>query len=106
MASEDEQRYEEVQKVIDQIDGLGTGTSATERAKRLSQLLDEWPEQHAKIRAMRQAAVTEMRDSGMSLRAIAAELGISFGRVHQIIGGVTKAPPKKTGKGPVENSAE
>ncbi|MBD3546813.1 sigma-70 family RNA polymerase sigma factor [Streptomyces sp. JV180] len=88
-------RDQEVQQVLDSIDALGTAETPAARAKRLTQLLDAMPEKQAKVREMRQQAVTEMRDEGMSLRAIAAELGISFGRVRDIIDGVTKRPPKK-----------
>lgn len=88
-------RDEEVQQVLDSIDALGQAESPAARAKRLTQLLDAMPERQAKVREMRQQAVIEMKDGGMSLRAIAAELDISFGRVRDIIEGVTKRPPKK-----------
>lgn len=89
-------RDEEVQRVLDSIDVLGEAESPTARAKRLTELLDAMPETQSKVREMRQQAVIEMRDSGMTLRAIAAELGISFGRVRDIIEGVTnRRKPKK-----------
>ncbi|MGW6391154.1 hypothetical protein ACWFR1_11755 [Streptomyces sp. NPDC055103] len=93
MGEEDPQLDEEVKRVLDSIDTLGsTDVPAAERAKRLSQLLDEWPDAHSRVRAARQAAMKEMQDDGMSLRAISAETGISFGRVREIIAGVTKRP--------------
>ncbi|MFE9127747.1 hypothetical protein ACFYOF_20455 [Streptomyces sp. NPDC007148] len=91
MGEEDPQREVEVQRVLDAINGLGSAdVPAAERAKRLTQLLDEWPEAHSRVRAMRQAAMQEMQDDGLSLRAISAQTGISFGRVREIIQGVTK----------------
>ncbi|TFV33162.1 hypothetical protein E4K10_30240 [Streptomyces sp. T1317-0309] len=91
MGEEDPQLEVEVQRVLDAINGLGSAdVPAAERAKHLTQLLDEWPEAHSRVRAMRQAAMQEMQDDGLSLRAISAQTGISFGRVREIIQGVTK----------------
>ncbi|MGJ3558982.1 hypothetical protein ACR6C2_08365 [Streptomyces sp. INA 01156] len=100
MGEEDPQVDEEVQRVLDAIDQLGsTEAPAAERAKRLTQLLDEWPEAHSRVRAMRQAAMQELQNEGLSLRRIAIETGISFGRVREIIQGVTKRPRKKKPEG-------
>lgn len=88
-------RDEEVQAVLDSIDALGHAEAPSERAKRLTQLLDAMPGAQSKIREMRQQAVIEMRAEGMSLRAIATELDISFGRVRDIIEGITKRPKKR-----------
>lgn len=99
MGEEDPQLDEEVQGVLDAIEALGAAeVPAATRAKRLTELLDEWPDTHSKVRAMRQAAMQEMQDDGMSLRKISAETGISFGRVREIIQGVTKRSPKKAGE--------
>lgn len=92
-------RDQEVQQVLDAIDALGDAETPAARAKRLTQLLDAMPEKQAKVREMRQQAVTEMKAGGMSLRAIAAELDISFGRVRDIIEGVTKRAPKPKPEG-------
>ncbi len=46
---------------------------------------------------MRQAAMKELQDGGLSLRAISAETGVSFGRVREIIQGVTKRTKEKGG---------
>ncbi|MER6981533.1 hypothetical protein ABT317_32330 [Streptomyces carpinensis] len=98
MGEEDPQLEEEVQRVLDAIDELGSpDVPAAERAKRLTQLLDEWPDAHSRVRAMRQAAMKELQDGGLSLRAISAETGVSFGRVREIIQGVTKRTKEKGG---------
>jgi len=77
--------------VLDSIESLGAEDQpAAERVKRLTQLLDHWPDAHSRVRAMRQAALQEMQADGKSLRKISAETGISFGRVREIIAGVTK----------------
>ncbi|MFD8509654.1 hypothetical protein ACFV27_00710 [Streptomyces antimycoticus] len=77
--------------MLDAIHALGAEDDPPAvRAKRLTELLEQWPETHARVRQMRQAALKEMQDGGMSLRAISAETDISFGRVREIIQGVTK----------------
>ncbi|MEU3507648.1 hypothetical protein ABZ733_06930 [Streptomyces longwoodensis] len=86
---------EEVQRVLDSIDGLGADGSAEDRALRLTHLLDQWPDTHAKVRAARQQAVKELHDDGMSYRKIAMLLGVSFGRVRQIIDGESAGQAKR-----------
>ncbi|MEU7323349.1 hypothetical protein ABZ682_22780 [Streptomyces griseoviridis] len=93
MGEEDPQLDEEVQRVLDVINALGSKDQpAAVRAKLLTQLLDEWPAAHSRVRALRQEAMKELRDDGLTLRAISAETGISFGRVREIIQGVTRRP--------------
>ena len=91
---------EEVRRVLDTIDALGTDGEAADRAQRLTALLDEWPDAHARVRALRQAAVKELHDGGMSYRKIGALLGISFGRVRQILDGDTSSASDR--KAPAE----
>ncbi|MDX3759314.1 sigma factor-like helix-turn-helix DNA-binding protein [Streptomyces sp. AK02-04a] len=94
---------EEVRRVLDSIDALGEQGDAAERAKRLTELLDELPGSQSKAREMRQKAVREMRDQGMTLREIGTLLGISFGRVRQIADGVTNPRTQKMPKGEEES---
>ena len=86
---------EEVRRVLDSIDALGEAGDAADRARRLTELLDEWPDTHAKVRELRQQAVAELHQSGMSYRKIGELLNISFGRVRQIIEGVTNPRTQK-----------
>ncbi|MGW5931573.1 hypothetical protein ACWF2L_35845 [Streptomyces anulatus] len=96
MGEEVPQLDQEVKRVLDSIDTLGAADQpAADRVKRLTELLDQWPDAHSKVRAMRQAALQEMQEDGKSLRKISAETGISFGRVRDIIQGVTKRPKVK-----------
>jgi DNA-directed RNA polymerase specialized sigma24 family protein len=96
---------EEVQRVLDSIDALGTDGDAAERAKRLTALLDGWPDTHARVRALRQQAVQELHRSGMSYRKIGELLGVSFGRVRQIIDGETAGPAKRKRAAAEDSSA-
>ncbi|WP_344326694.1 sigma factor-like helix-turn-helix DNA-binding protein [Streptomyces macrosporus] len=88
---------EEVRRVLDSIDALGSTGDAEERARRLTELLDQWPSTHAKVREMRQQAIAELYDSGNGLtyKEIGDMLGISFGRVRQIIAGETVSPKRR-----------
>ncbi|WP_432124039.1 helix-turn-helix domain-containing protein [Streptomyces sp. C10-9-1] len=86
---------EEVRRVLDTIDALGADGDAEDRARRLTALLDEWPDAHARVRSMRQQAVKELHAEGMSYRKIGELLGVSFGRVRQIIDGETAGAKKR-----------
>jgi DNA-directed RNA polymerase specialized sigma24 family protein len=93
---------EEVRRVLDSIDALGETGSAEERARRLTDLLDRWPDAHKAVRKARQQAVTELYDggNGLSYREIGELLNISFGRVRQIIAGETAGPAKRAKERP------
>ncbi|MFF5668857.1 helix-turn-helix domain-containing protein [Streptomyces hygroscopicus] len=83
---------EEVRRVLDAIDALDEdGTPPEERAKRFGELLET---SQLAIRQKRQRAMRQMHDDGMSYRDIAARLGISFGRVRQILAEDLSGPPK------------
>ncbi|MFD7959129.1 hypothetical protein ACFV4X_37390 [Streptomyces ardesiacus] len=89
--------------MLETIEALGSPqTPAAVRARQLTQLLDEWPNVHRRVREMRQAAMQEMQAEGLSLRAISAETDVSFGRVREIIQGVTKRPKGKKADGESE----
>lgn len=72
----------EVQRVLDAVDAVAAGEPPAVRARRLAEMLESVRE---RVRQERQQAVREMQESGMTYRQIAAELGISFGRVRQIL---------------------
>lgn len=75
-------RAEEVQRVREAIAAVAVDVEPAERARRLDAAMDaarlEW-------RRRRKEAVQEMKDGGMTLREIAKEMNISFGRVRQIL---------------------
>lgn len=86
---------EEVRRVLDVVDSLEAMDDPAECARRAGKLLAEWPQQHARLREIRQRAVVAMRGQGVSYRKIAQELGISLARVQQIEAGARgrKEPP-------------
>lgn len=88
---------EEVQSVLNAIDALGDTGDAEDRARRLTELLDKWPDTHKRVREMRQQALSELYadGNGLTYKEIGALLDISFGRVRQIIAGETAGPAKR-----------
>ena len=61
----------------------------TQRAKDVGTALQAIPELQHWLREIRQGAVQEMRDEGLSHAQVAAELGISRARAQQIADGRT-----------------
>lgn len=78
--------------MLEAIDTLAQGEAPASRARQLTDLLAEVQQ---RVRQHRQVAVREMKESGMTYRQIADELGISFGRVRQILAEETEAPSEK-----------
>jgi DNA-directed RNA polymerase sigma subunit (sigma70/sigma32) len=58
-----------------------------QRALEVGRRMAQVPIWQAQLRAIRQAAVAEMRESGMSLADIGRELGLHRNRVQQILEG-------------------
>jgi len=93
---------EEVRRVLDSIDVLGQTGDAAERLKRLTDLLNRWPDLHQEVRAMRQQAATELHDGGLSYEEIGKIIGVSLSRARHIAKGITnpakqRAREKKDG---------
>lgn len=82
---------EEVRRVVDTVTGLEAVEDPADRARRAAKLLEEWPQQHTRLREIRQQAVKDMRAAGVSYRKIASEIGVSLGRVQQIEAGETES---------------
>ncbi|MCM8555374.1 sigma factor-like helix-turn-helix DNA-binding protein [Streptomyces sp. STCH 565 A] len=83
-------RAEEVRRVLEAIDAVTEGEPPEARAKRLTELLKSVGE---KVRKERRDAVLEMVDRGLTYRQIADQIGVSFGRVRQIIADDPDAKP-------------
>lgn len=68
---------DEVEKIAD----------PAERAREVGRRMAEVPIWHARLKVIRQAAVAEMRERGMSLAEIGREIGLHRNRVQQILEG-------------------
>ncbi len=73
------------------IDHILAITDPAERARQLGRVLKGMTEANAEVSAYRRAAVMELRDDGLSLAEIAAELGLHRGRVQNIVNGKAEA---------------
>lgn len=82
-----EDQSEEVRHVREAIAAVAVDAPPAERARRLDAAMEA---AKAEWRARRREAVQEMKDSGMTYREIAREMGISFGRVRQILSDFTE----------------
>ncbi|MFF3190527.1 hypothetical protein [Streptomyces misionensis] len=84
----------EVRIVLEAVDSLEALDDPAERARKAGRLLAELPDQQARLRQIRQAAVVAMRAQNISYRQIAAKLGLSLARVQQIEAGERGKKPK------------
>lgn len=68
---------------------------ATERFKRLSVLLKDWPKLHGAVRALRQDVANELHDGGMSYDAMGKLIGVTESRARHIAKGITHPSRQK-----------
>lgn len=87
---------EAVREVLNKIEALSETDDPAIEARKLTDLLKEWPSTYKQVSARRQKAVERLKEKGMTHRQIAELLGISYGRVGQIIAGETASRAKKT----------
>jgi DNA-directed RNA polymerase specialized sigma subunit len=102
----DHEMDEEVRQVLDKIDELSESDDPAVEARKLTDLLKAWPTTYKEVRARRQKAVEQLRETGMTHRQIAELLGISHGRVSQIIAGETASYSKRSKKPVQDQPAE
>jgi DNA-binding NarL/FixJ family response regulator len=76
---------EEVREVLDKIDALSETDDPATEARKLTDLLKQWPSTYKQVSERRQKAVKRLAETGMTHRQIADLLNISYGRVGQII---------------------
>lgn len=69
------------------LDELEHIADPAERAREVGRRMAEVPIWHARLKTIRQAAVAEMRERGMSLAEIGREIGLHRNRVQQILEG-------------------
>lgn len=77
----------EVQRVLDAIAALEQIMDDEECARAATNLLDQWPDQHARLRELRQRRVLSLRDQGKTWKEIGDMLGVHFTRARQIAEG-------------------
>jgi len=92
-----DEQVEEVRRLLEAIERLERMQDDEACAKAVTQVLDTWPDHHARLRELRQARVQRMKDSGMTWQQIGDVLGVHPTRAQQIAKGLrgTKRPPKK-----------
>ncbi|MFJ7242825.1 hypothetical protein ACIQWB_37690 [Streptomyces olivaceus] len=75
----------ETQKIMDVIEALGRIEDDAQCAVAATELLDNWPKLHGRLRELRQQRVQAMKHDGMTWAEIGTALGgISAARAQQI----------------------
>jgi hypothetical protein len=78
-----------VENLLADIERIKKITDPAKRAVELGKVLERLPALTAEIRALRQAAVLELREAGWSHAKIAEALGVHRNRAQQIAAGRT-----------------
>lgn len=78
---------EEVQRVMDAIAALAAIADDAECVRATTALLEGWPDQHARLRQLRQERVLALRETGMTWKEIGDLMGVHFTRARQIAQG-------------------
>jgi DNA-directed RNA polymerase sigma subunit (sigma70/sigma32) len=86
---------------IDQVEQIA---DPAERAREVGRRMAEIPILHARLKTIRQAAVQQMKDSGMTYAEIGEQLGLHRNRVQQILEG--RSGGGQGGRGRKADSAE
>jgi DNA-directed RNA polymerase sigma subunit (sigma70/sigma32) len=88
---------EEVSRFLDAIKALEEIEDDAACAKAITDVLQDWPDSHAKLRRIRQTRILRMREQKMTWQEIGDALGIHFTRAQQIAKGLrgSKRPAKK-----------
>ncbi|MFF8656795.1 hypothetical protein [Streptomyces huasconensis] len=91
-----DEQVEEVRQLLEAIERLAQMKDDEACAKAVTQVLDTWPDHHARLRELRQERVQRMKDSGMTWAQIGDALGVHYTRAQQIAKGMrgSKRPKK------------
>ncbi|MGW6459106.1 hypothetical protein ACWF94_24820 [Streptomyces sp. NPDC055078] len=73
-----EDQPEEVRRLVEAIDALEAIEDDAACASAVTQVLDQWPTHHARLREIRQRRVQALKDSGKTW----AEIGVILGNLH------------------------
>ncbi|MFI8294050.1 hypothetical protein ACIGBL_33430 [Streptomyces sp. NPDC085614] len=92
---------EEVRRLLEAIEALEAIEDDAEAARAATQVLDEWPAHHARLRELRQRRVLALKAQGKTWQQIADEAlgGVHATRAQQIAQGKrgTKRPKAEEG---------
>lgn len=93
------EQVEEVRRLLEAIERLEQMQDDEACARAVTQVLDTWPDHHARLRELRQERVQRMKDAGMTWAQIGEVLGVHYTRAQQIAKGMrgTKRPKKDDG---------
>ncbi|MGW6416325.1 hypothetical protein [Streptomyces sp. NPDC055055] len=96
----EEQELEEVRRLKEAVDALAAMDDDEACARAVSEVLEDWPDLHARLREIRQERVNRLKGSGLTWKRIGSFLGrkgVSAARAQQIATGQrgTKRPAKK-----------
>ncbi|MGW5736988.1 MULTISPECIES: hypothetical protein [Streptomyces] len=91
-----DEQVEEVRRLLEAIERLEQMQDDEACARAVTQVLDTWPDHHARLRELRQQRVLRLRDAGKTWQEIGDLLGVHFTRAQQIAKGLrgTKRPKK------------
>jgi DNA-directed RNA polymerase sigma subunit (sigma70/sigma32) len=96
---------EEVLRFVDAIKALEEIDDDAACAKAITDVLQNWPESHARLREIRQQRVLRMRNQGKTWQEIGDALGIHFTRAQQISKGLRGSKRPKKGEGQTGETA-
>jgi hypothetical protein len=96
-----DEQVEEVRRLLEAIERLEQMQDDEACAKAVTQVLDIWPDHHARLRELRQQRVQRMKDSGMTWQQIGDALGVHYTRAQQIAKGMrgSKRPKAEASDG-------
>lgn len=88
---------EEVARFLDAIRALEDIEDDAACAAAITKVLKDWPDNHARLREIRQQRILNLRDQGKTWQEIGDALGIHFTRAQQIAKGFrgSKRPKKE-----------
>ncbi|GGX99166.1 hypothetical protein [Streptomyces fructofermentans] len=92
-----DEQVEEVRRLLEAIERLEQMQDDEACAKAVTQVLETWPDHHARLRELRQQRVLRMKESGMTWQQIGDVLGVHFTRAQQIAKGMrgSKRPKRE-----------
>lgn len=99
---------EEVRRLLEAIDALEAIQDDAACASAVTEVLNQWPGHHSRLREIRQQRVQALKAQGKTWQEIAVILGgIHPTRAQQIATGLrgSKRPPKKAERSPDEESS-